>query len=246
MKYIVYIIFIAVIASFSFFYSPTSSPDADQSYAVRIDGRSISSTEIAELKQHSPSLFDQSGDLPESLIMREILIAEALRQKVDQEEAFHHRIKTFYEQSLVKILVDRKMASIHYTPTTEEVAAYKDLLGRKIELDLVPVGSPDQSIVAEPEHLSAPYLDLSAAIRMEILFLKPGVASPPFQLFGQNYVIIVQHIGEKDSLFDHYDDARDLAVITEYRRQQIFTQWQESLMEQAKIEVAPKQKEQES
>lgn len=244
MKYIVYIIFIAVIASFSFFYFPTSSSNTDQSYVIRIDGRCISSTEIAELKQHSPSLFDQSGYLPESLIMREILIAEALRQKVDQEESFHHRIKTFYEQSLVKNLVDRQMASIHYSPTTEEFAAYTDLLGRTIELDLVPIASSAQSIVAEPEHLSGSYLDLSAAIRMEILFLKPGVPSAPFHLFGQNYVIIVQHIGEKDPLFDNYDDDRDLAVIKEYRRQQIFSQWQESLMAQAKIEVAPKQKEQ--
>ncbi len=242
MKYIVYIFFIAFIATVGFLYSSGSTPDVGDS-AVRIDGRTISVQEIEKLKQQSPSLFEDSDGLPESLILREILISEALRQKVDQEEAFRHRVKTFYEQSLVKILVERKMDSINYTPTTEEIALYADFLGRSVEIDLVPVDSA-QKLGNDIEKLSGPFGDFSVALRMEMLFLETGVASKPVNLFGQLYVLIVKSIGEKDPLYTQYDAGRDRAVIQEYRRQEIMAQWQQSLMEQAEIVIAPKQEEQ--
>lgn len=242
MKYIVYILFIACLATLSFFYS-SEQRSHESDFAVRIDGRSISAQEIATLKQQSPSLFPKAESLPDSLIMREVLIAEALRQKVDQEEAFRHRIKTFYEQSLVKILVDRKLDSIQYTPTEEEVAAYANLQGRILSIDLVPLDAAGQSLTEGTEHLQGPFLDFSVAIRMEILFLKPQIQSPPIDLFGQVYILVVQSISAKDPKLDSVDTKRDHAVIVEYRRQELFTQWQESLVKQAKIEVAPRQKE---
>jgi hypothetical protein len=242
MKYIIYILFIACLATLSFFYS-SEQRSQDSDFAVRVDGRAISTQEIDKLKQQSPSLFPKAESLPDSLIMREVLIAEALRQKVDQEEAFRHRIKTFYEQSLVKILVDRKLDSIRYTPTEEEVAAYANLQGRTLRIDLVPFDSAGQLLTDETEHLEGSFLDFSIAIRMEILFLKPEIQSPPIDLFGQVYILVVQSISEKDPKVVSVDTERDHAVIVEYRRQELFTKWQEALVKQAKIEVAPRQKE---
>jgi len=235
MKYIIYIILIACVATLSFFSSSTP-PDSKKDSAVWVDGRSISVQEVATLKRRSPSLFTATSKLPESLIMREVLINEALRQKVDKDESFRQRIKTFYEQSLVKILVERKMDSIQYEPTPEELSGYANLLGRRIELDLIPVvADADRGI----EHLAGPFLDFSVAIRVELIFVKPGETSKPFKLFGKNYRLAVKKISEKDPQFAGYNSKRVRAVIREYRREQLFATWQESLMKQAEIVVAP-------
>lgn len=240
MKYIIYIIFIACLATLSFLYSSNTTVEKADS-AVWVDGRSISNQEIERLKLRSPSLFTESTSLPDSLIMREVLINEALRQKVDQEEAFRHRIKTFYEQSLVKILVERKMESIQYEPSMEESQAYTNLLGRRIAIELIPLDGSGTPLADKTEHLAGPFLDFSAAIRMELLFLKPGEQSRPLDLFGQKHLLMVKEIGEKDPQFINNNPERDRTVIREYRREALFAQWQETLMKQAKIVVAPKE-----
>lgn len=243
MKYIVYILFIACIATLSSLFS-SGSKSEEKEYAVRVDGRIISTAEISKLKQQSPSLFSQSDELPQSLVMREVLINEAIRQRVDQEEAFRQRIKTFYEQSLVKILVERQMDSIRYAPTAKELAAYANLIGRKIDLTLVPLDSTGQPFSKDIEHLSGPFLDFSLEIRMHILFLKPSVTSRPVSLFDQTYVLVVNEISDKAQGTVNQDEKHDYAVIQEYRRQELFAKWQEKLLKQADIVIAPKQGEQ--
>ncbi len=77
-----------------------------------------------------PSQQRRKSDCVNSLITKELLLQESQREGIDKEESFRESIQNFYEQSLIKLLIDRKFASLHVTVSDEDVNRYIALMNK--------------------------------------------------------------------------------------------------------------------
>ncbi len=248
MKYVVYIILIALISTVGLFLMDRSSHKTTvKDYVIRVNGKLITASELAQQLNQQPALLGGSTNYVESLITRELLIQEAKRQKIDQEEPFRRALKNFYEQSLIKILIDRKMRSISYTPTQEEIRAYRNLMGRKVTFTLTKVGNSEYDASAKDvvgknasNQVSDLFDNLALPLRISLLFLKPGEKTGPLNILGGRYVIELKQIGPPTKVESKLTDEEIATIITEFRREQMFKKWLDELRKKAKVEIHTK------
>ena len=109
--YFKYISAVLLLSLFSF--SCAKKPPAEK-IAVRISSYSLTAGEFNDL-------FDDLNikDTPaareaflNNLITRKLLVEEAQKQGLDREKGFLRSIENFWEQSLIKILIDEKTSQI--------------------------------------------------------------------------------------------------------------------------------------
>ena len=132
MKYIYYVIgiiaLITVLAAvrFSSLKVEVSEP------AIVINDRVISEKELDRIFKSSPYSNHMAGVI-DSVITNQLLIQEAIAQGINKEELFRASVENFYEQSLIKILIDRKFNSLEPEIPQEMVDRYRERSGKKVE-----------------------------------------------------------------------------------------------------------------
>jgi len=83
--------------------------------------------ELSNMVKQNPSIEinkTTAEDLLDSLIMRKLIIQEAMDRKMSEEKGFADTIKAFWEQTLIRNFVDRK---------TEELNRYVFVTDKEIE-----------------------------------------------------------------------------------------------------------------
>jgi hypothetical protein len=236
MKYIYYIAAMVVIALalfiFQFF---AGQPETQRNPAIIINDRVITVEDLAKMK---PPHDESRQEFINSLITKELLIQEAQRTGIDREEAFRRSIQTFYEQSLVKSLVDRKFSSLNIKVSEEEIDKYSSMLDKKVEITVFRGKSADDLNAgrAKEEKIRIAFGDLSRNMRGAVASLRIGEKSAPFTS-GMEYISItldnVQPGGSKLEM--KRDDLKKL--ITEEKREQMIAEWLDGLRKKATIKV---------
>ena len=80
---------------------------------VRVNDRNITADEFryalgeSYKKGIAPLTEAAKGDLLDQMIKKELLIQEAKRRNLDQDEDFRRTIETYWEQTLIRNLIDR-------------------------------------------------------------------------------------------------------------------------------------------
>jgi len=244
MRYIYYIFFIAcaLSAGVIFFtqHKPLDSSSSD--YVIAINDREISIDEFKKrLAAHPPHITNE--EYIDSIIMKELLIQEAKRLGIDKEESFRSSIQDFYEQSLTKILLERKYNELEKTPSGWKTDKYLDLLGRTISLTLIDNISASGSDSSHSEQegqstLTDLFDNLSTDLKMNILSLKPGERSGPLTIFGKDLIIQLNSIGEKSKSAVHDLKRSDIdKMIDEYNKELTLQRWLDKLRKKASIRI---------
>ncbi len=138
--------------------------------------------ELEEQLQSTPYHFDSRSELIDGLINRELLLQEAKQQKIDAEVAFRRSMRDFYEQSMIKTLLDRQYSAPENQPNEAQIAACLPLLGKRFQLKRY--NYPDQTTAqkieqAQVKEYNLPYLELPEDTRAALPGLKGGEISPP-------------------------------------------------------------------
>jgi len=108
--------------------SCANKPQPDKT-AVRINDYSLTPAEFNELflevkaQEDTPQAREK---FLENLIMRKLLLQEAQRDGLDKEKDFLKSIENFWEQSLLKIVIDKKIKEVSkdITVTDKELEDY--------------------------------------------------------------------------------------------------------------------------
>ena len=237
MKYIYYIAAILTIAlGLILFQHFTDRPVTDKQPAIVINDRVITVEELAKL---TPPHDESRQDFISSIITKELLIQEAQRSGIDREEPFRRSIQSFYEQSLVKVLMDRKFASLNIAVSDDEVEKYYSMFDKKLSLTIYK-GAKAEDLntgTVAGEKMIVSFGDLSRNMKLVVSPLKKGEKSRPF-ISGGEYVSIVldeiQPSGVRQSGMDR-DGIRKL--IAEEKREQMIAEWMDGLKKKAKIKV---------
>lgn len=105
--------------------------------AISINGHQIGVNEFNEFFQESrASMADNVLNrriVLDNLINRKLLLQEAAREGLDKRKSFLKTIQRFWEQSLLKLVVDNKVAEVSkgITVTDKEVKDYYDKFAKE-------------------------------------------------------------------------------------------------------------------
>lgn len=113
-------------------------------------------------------------------VTRQILVQEAQRIGIDKENSFRKSLKEYYEQSLIKVLTDRKLAEMKVSVSEEDVDRYFSRFGHIYTFTRFPI--EDGEIKENSGYQSTVLFDeLSVTLRLLIADLNPGESAKQFE-----------------------------------------------------------------
>ncbi|MEA3544506.1 MAG: hypothetical protein U9R69_04715 [Thermodesulfobacteriota bacterium] len=184
MKYLHYILTLTLAICLLGIWGTSFEPsdDRDDPTALIINGHSITADEIQVRLANSSYYVKEQQEFMEDLITKVLLIQESQRQEIDKEESFKLAIKDYYEQSLIKILIDRQYNKMSNQFTENDITVFKEnYIG---EYHLILKNYPTLSAalklqLAEEKDITSNYFNLPEGIRDLIVRLTVGETSEP-------------------------------------------------------------------
>jgi len=176
----------------------------------------------------------------DSVIEKQLLIQEAIKMNISKEENFRRSVQNFYEQSLIKVLLDRKMDSMVVNVTDEEIAKYETYIQNKIALTKMfypSLKDAKEKTNETIEKVEADFINLSDDLKFIVLNLKIGESSKPvptdFGIFIYKLDDIQQK--EKPEKIEEFDMKRVSAYIQDRKTELLLDEWTDSIWGKAKI-----------
>ncbi len=240
MRYMYYIGVLFLIFSGVFLYTHLSmKPPPEGDVAIKINDRLITKEEFAELtKERYPRELTEK-ELINSIIEKELLIQEAKRLGIDREDPFRKSIQNFYEQSLIKILLERKFSGLEPEVTDDDVRAYAFLTGKRISLELRTAGRPEdlENRKTEKKEEEVDFIDLSRHLQVLLLDMKPGDERGPLFLGGEYLLVKVKAITDNPSPPEPPEEELIRRIIRQSKKELTIAEWIGKLRKSARIEV---------
>ncbi len=239
MKYIYYIIAIMIvfsgIAMFGLF---DTQVEISKPY-VSINDRIISEAEFNQLLANKPSYM--SHDLfAEVIIEKQLLIQEAIKMDIHKEESFRKSVENFYEQSLIKILIDRKLDSLVVDVSNDEIAKYENYTQNAFSITKVIYSSLkeyEQKSNQNAERITANFLDLSDDLKYIILNLNIGESSSPQ---STDFGIVVYTLDQMNKIIktdekEDFDIKRVSLFLEDKKKETLMKKWTNQIRDNADI-----------
>lgn len=241
MKYLLSILLIISAASIiTLVYIWPDKPDNRQKIAATVNGHNLVESQLDSELSKSGSLSTTRADSLNSIITRELLIQEAQRQNIDKEESFRTALKTFYEQSLIKILMDRQYSKLKVDVSEEEINRYLSFFGKKITFTRMKVDSapPHTPISENSQTTEVLFDDLADPLRFIIAFLEPGKHTLRFDTSNEQYAIRLDKIAVNETQATA-PPRKDLIkeLLIQNKKEQKIAQWLLDLRQNASITI---------
>jgi len=242
MKYIYYILVIMIVFSGLAAYGLFDTRVDISKPFLAVNDRIISEAEFESALKRKPSYMSRE-QFAESLIDKQLLIQEAVRMEINKEESFRSSVENFYEQSLIKILLDRKLDSLVVDVTNEEMERYEELTHSKIFLTkfMYPTLKDMQEKTNETlQDMESDFVNLSDDLKFTLLSLEKGESSKPKKK-GMEGVLIYQlkdirkiekTEAEKP---EEFDVKKASLLIQDKKKEQLLDEWTDSIRESAEI-----------
>jgi hypothetical protein len=244
MKYLFILLTIVLaISAATFFFVRPEQPQQKKDILVTINGHGISRSDIRE-EGRAGSHHESNSDFLDSVISKQLLIEEAQKLDVDKEPSFRKELKDFYEQSLIKVMLERKNASLQVLASDQEIDNYLNSFGMTYTFMLIKTpGPPSVDILkSKGQHHSARFEDLSENLRLALSTLKPGETAMEFETGNENTAILLEKIegtAEKNASIDREKIRK---ILEEHKRRQLINNWINELRKKATVTIH-KQKE---
>jgi len=242
MKYLITIgCFLAVLSLVTIYIiAPSPAPD-EKSVVLKVNDSTITSSMLEKSEKNRPSHHENREEFINSVVIEQLLLQEAQRQKIDQEPAFREAIKTYYEQSLIKILLERQDQSIDDTVSEEEIDLFLSYFGKTITFSIAQ-GTGDH--IAPEIDWSASntqkerFGDLSTTMQPLLVGLQPGDTRAVFDTGNEWFAVRVENITQ-ESKSDPKTMPRETArsIIRAEKREQQLNSWINKMVSGADISI---------
>ncbi len=246
MKYIYYIAAFVIIFSALVGYGLLSSNISVSKPAITINDRIISEDELQGLLDRKPVHMSRDQHI-ESLILNELLIQEAIRQEINQEESFRQSVENYYEQSLVKILLDRQFDSFDVAVSKEEIEKYRQLMQSRVTL--VKTVYPDKEsesgdVQTAETRITHDFVDLSDEMKYIVFKLDEGESTGPMDAFSGkefdtggtiSYTLEKVEPADSASAVSEADTERITRFLTDKKKEEHLDSWTQKLRDNADI-----------
>jgi hypothetical protein len=238
MRYLYYIGGIIVLVSLFAAYGVFNTTVEISKPAVVINDRIISESELETRLKLKPYYMTRDEYI-DSLIDEQLLIQEAINKDIHKEELFRQAVQQYYEQSLIKILVDRKLASLKVSVSDNEIQKYKILSASRLIISKFGYKSLNEAasgVSQTPQRIDADFLDLSDGLKFILLNLTKGEMSPPVESgMGVLSYRIDQIIPIESQKAGDVDVEQIKNFIAGYKQEQLMADWARELKANAEI-----------
>jgi parvulin-like peptidyl-prolyl isomerase len=248
MKYIYYIVFILLGISAIIGYELIGSRNIPGDAAIVINDRTITSTEFEKLYSQKQPHGQSKTDFINSLITKELLIQESRKLSIDKDESFRRSIQNFYEQSLIKLLIDRKISSLKTTDIDDEFIKCINAFNKKFHVTVFSFDTLEQASKGDyekGEKKIALLDDLSADIRESVIRSEAGKIIGPLKSGDKYLVVRLDKIETDPSCLPSEHDKQDIrAMLSEEKKEKIINEWISDLRKKAIVKIYLKEKNQ--
>ena len=166
---------------------------------------------------------------------RQALVQEAQRLGIDKEDSFRRALKEYYEQSLVKVLTDRKLADIKVSVSEEDIDNYLSRFNQIVTFTRFPI--EDGSVMEDNGFQNTVLFDeLSSTLRLLLAHLAPGEKAKQFDTGTEISVIRLDKIEPAEiQKKAEADRERVREQLENYQRSLEIDRWIHGLQKQHKL-----------
>lgn len=215
--------------------------------ALQVNGRDFTKDEFRVLMKLKP--HDLSPEqYAKTIIDKEILIQEAMNQKIHEEPAFKATIKNFYEQSLISTLMTRKSDSINPDASEKEISGLVKKMNTRVSIitntysDLKTAKSGKGFISEKKSEID--FADLSDNLKFHLSIIEPGEKTAPLPDDAGGYRVITLE-GMKSLHSQQKNESGDEAamrmiaekIIVSGKKKYLMESWQQELKNRAEVHI---------
>lgn len=242
MKYIYYIAGIMIVFSGLAAYGLFDTRVDVSKPFLSVNDRIVSVEEFEKMLARKPSYMSRE-QFAESVIDKQLLIQEALRMEINREESFRQSVENFYEQSLIKTLLDRKLDSLVVDVTNDDIAKYERLMQQKVFLTRMtyPSLTDAQNQTRETvQTMESDFINLSGDLKFMVLTLEKGAVSKP-DIKGMEGIVVyrLDDIQEREASGTdqtaEFDIKQVSLFIQDKKKEQLVNEWTGNIRESADI-----------
>jgi len=241
MRYLFYIIIFMLVltAGVITFATRDGKQQPPGDYIAKVNGRYIMESDLVKGRNVSLDSHDTKHEFINSLITKEVLIHEAMERKIDQEDAFRQSVKNFYEQSLIKTLLDRQQEQLPRTPTEADISAYLNFHNKMVKISLKPVNTSSQGSneTCRAETIESLFQNLAFSLRMHLLHLHEGDVSEKIDFMGCSYTVRLDAVSKTAQNGPPETHEKAAALIEDFNREELLRKWIADLVQKAHVEV---------
>ena len=166
---------------------------------------------------------------------RDILLQKAQRLGIDKEKGFREMLKRYYEQSLIKVLTDRKLASIKVEVEESEIDHYYSCFGKLYTFTHVPLINGEVPNGEAGQQSTVLFDDLAESLRLLLAGLQPGENASQFDTGTEIGRIRLDAVSKKTEGGQVIDRQQVKDILTQYRRGREIDSWINELRKKASI-----------
>lgn len=242
MRYIYYIAVIMLIFSGLAVYGLVDTRIDISEPFISVNDRIISKTEFEKMTRRKPDYMTKEQFI-ESVIDQQLMIQEAIRMDIHKEESFRESVENFYEQSLIKILLDRKVDDLTVDVTEDEIEKYRKWTAYKLFLTkFIYPGMKDalEKTNGTAQKITAAFTALPDDLKFTVFTLEKGAVSQPKHMGMQG--IVVYRLDDKKKILNtdaHQQETFDAGQIERFlkdmKKEQLLGEWTRNIRQSADI-----------
>lgn len=239
------ILFITVPIAVKLTYNPSKIKDP----VITINKKKISKGELN--KRLSEQFYNKDVDsLVNSIVVKELMIQKAVESGIHKDKDFQRSIKNFYEQSLIKLLLDKKYAELKPEIDEAQINRYIDLSDKIVHLKISTYKDKNalsSNHVLDQQKTTMPFNDLSLFLKYTITKLKTGESSEPVyseagtEVTHKHFTVFTLDSvsPDKDNPEKETDSALIRELLQEQGKESLISSWIEKLRGEAEVSLAP-------
>ena len=236
MKYLLSVlaIVLAVTAVTAFFLWP--EPETiKEDILVTVNGHSLPRSLLDQKKAQSGYHSKDDKAILDTIIINELLLQEAQRIGIDKEPTFRISVQNYYEQSLIKILIDRQFSETGIEATDQDVDQFISNYGKMFTFTRLPENNSGDSS-QEPQQRTILFDDLADSLKLMLGGMKVGDVVTDFYT-GNEVVSFRLDSIEPGTAQEPFLGNRESIrkIITNNKRERALTAWIKKLRDQATI-----------
>lgn len=240
MKYLYYIIIIIFLSTLFIGYRLFTDSRNKADIALVINDQQITVDQFNKLHSSRAPYLQEESDFINSLITKQLLIQEAKREGLDQEEAFRWSIQNFYEQSLIKVLMDRRFSALVVEVSDAEIDRYLELSAKKLELTVFTLDDIEEARSGKygtGKKLAMPFNELAMNVRYIVLSLVADQMTDPIFTDPGYTVYRLDNIEEYQEATPETSREKVKNMLREYKMKKNIDDWVAGLRNNADIKV---------
>jgi hypothetical protein len=239
MKYIYYILGILILITVGLVFRLSGLKIEVSEPALVINDKIIDRSELEDMMKIG-SYHSRGKDTYGAIITRELLIQEAIREGIHKEEAFRKSVEEFYEQSLVKILIDRKLKQFSPVITEEMISKYKAMSSQTVGFTKTTFDTEDAYKKGEAKTATdqeSDFENLSETLKYSLFTLAPGETSR-LEVSDEGYVVYrLNKVSPSQEANQLPEDDDVKAILIDQGKNVMLDSWMNDLKKNADIQI---------